>query len=90
MVDEERENDGRATECGGGVVGTSGEAVNGFEAEIENGAAGDGYSAGSSSEGIRMYKRRKQTKMSNSKTKLVEDGKVAAADLVSQLLEKVR
>ncbi|XP_057468969.1 PHD finger protein EHD3-like isoform X1 [Actinidia eriantha] len=80
MVDEERENDGHATECGGGVVGTSGKAVNGFEV--------DGYSAGSSSEGIRMYKRRKQIKMSNSKTKLVEDGKVAAADLVSQLPEK--
>ena len=90
MVNEERENDGRATECGVGVVGTSGEAVNGFEVEIENGAAGDGYSAGSSSEGIRMYTRRKQTKMSNSKAKLVEDGKVAAADLVSQLPEKVR
>ena len=87
MVDEERENGGGAAECGEGDVGTSGGAVNG---EIENGAVGDGYSAGSSGEGIRMYKRRRQTKMSNSETKLVDGRNVAAADSVSQLPEKVR
>ena len=90
MVDEKRENDGGAAECDEGDVGTSGEAVNGFAVEIENGTVGDGYSAGSSGEGIRMYKRRKQTKMSNSETKLVEGRNVAAADSVSQLPEKVR
>ncbi|XP_057490493.1 PHD finger protein EHD3-like isoform X2 [Actinidia eriantha] len=88
MVDEKRENDGGAAECDEGDVGTSGEAVNGFAVEIENGTVGDGSSAGSSGEGIRMYKRRKQTKMSNSETKLVEGRNVAAADSVSQLPEK--
>ncbi|GFY85579.1 RING/FYVE/PHD-type zinc finger family protein [Actinidia rufa] len=59
MVDEKRENDGGAAECDEGDVGTSGEAVNGFAVEIENGTVGDGYSAGSSGEGIRMYKEAK-------------------------------
>ncbi|CAK9138488.1 unnamed protein product [Ilex paraguariensis] len=60
----------------GGSMESNCKAVNGFTVVVQNGG-GDGNFAGSSVKDFRTYKRRKHTKMSSSKTQLIQDGKVS-------------
>ncbi|XP_059631732.1 PHD finger protein EHD3-like [Cornus florida] len=87
MADEVRHRNGDIRECAVVGTATNGVVVNGFGLASGNGGVCEGSYSGSSSEGFQTYKRRKHTKMSDSESKLIEDGKVSV-DLASQHTDK--